>query len=139
VVIGPFIYLVVTRTAGRITSRREYVMLVQSINKILLPQKPHRVRVIYKTRPGYESRNRCSSSSFLKVSRVVLCDTRDTSILIVDIYVTTLQHLSLVEFYYNVPASSYYQCLPQSWASWTIQPLNFQNWIRISQLSLVVY
>jgi len=34
----------------------------------LLPQWPHRVTVVYKTRPGYESRNRCSLSRFLKVT-----------------------------------------------------------------------
>jgi len=48
----------------------------QSIKKFLgglsnklLPQGPHRVTVIYKTRPGYESRNRSSFSRFLKVCR----------------------------------------------------------------------
>jgi len=35
----------------------------------LLPQGPRGVAVIYKTRPGYESRNRCSFSRFLNVSR----------------------------------------------------------------------
>ena len=45
----------------------------QSINggpsNKLLPQGPHRLTVIYETRPGYESGNRCSFSRFLKVSR----------------------------------------------------------------------
>jgi len=35
----------------------------------LLPQGPHTVTVIYKTRPGYESRNRSSFSRFLKARR----------------------------------------------------------------------
>jgi len=35
----------------------------------LLPQGPQRETVMYKTRPGYESQNRCSCSRFLKVSR----------------------------------------------------------------------
>jgi len=35
-----------------------------------LPQGPHAEKeLIYKTRPGYLSRNRCSFSRFLKVSR----------------------------------------------------------------------
>jgi len=53
---------------GKHYSFNQSINFWDGLSNKLLPQWPHRATVVYKTRPGYESRNRCSLSRFLKVT-----------------------------------------------------------------------